>query len=67
MSYIKEVTGGFLRTPRNFDWAGFHAPIRPRLEPPLMNSPSLCIFMHKYIHDALRTMHAISVEEGLLT
>ena len=35
VGYIREISGGFLRTPRKFDWAAFHGPIRP---PPELTS-----------------------------
>ena len=34
VGYIKEISGGFLRTPRKVDWAALRGPIRPPPEPP---------------------------------
>ena len=34
VGYIREVSGGFLRTPHKLDWAAFRGPIRPPTEPP---------------------------------
>ena len=34
VGYIREISGGFLRTPRKVDWAAFRGPIRPPPEPP---------------------------------
>ena len=34
MGYIREIFGGFLRTPCKVDWAAFRGPIRPPPEPP---------------------------------
>ena len=70
VGYIREISGGFLRTPRKVEWAAFRGPIRPSPKPPPWGDffPSLSIcFMHIYIHNALKTMHEISVGDGLLT
>ena len=34
VGYIREISGGFLRTPRKVDWAAFRGPIRLPPEPP---------------------------------
>ena len=34
VGYIREISGGFLRTPCKVDWAAFRGPIRPPPEPP---------------------------------
>ena len=50
-------------------WIGLHFMHQSDLHRnhhPEVNFPSLFIFLHAYIHDALRTMHEISVEESLL-
>ena len=69
LGHIREVIGGFLQDPCYFDWVVTLGPIRPPPEPPPWGSlPSLSIcFMYLHIHDALRTIHEISVRESLLT
>ena len=34
VGYTREISSGFLRTPKKFDWAAFRGPIRPPPEPP---------------------------------
>ena len=66
---IIKVSGGFLRIPRTLDWSAFCGPIRPPLKPPPWGDFFFPLYLfHAYIyHHALRTMHEISVREGLLT
>jgi len=69
LGHIREVISGFLEDPRYLDWVATLGLVRPPLEPPSWgNLPSFSIcFMSIHIHDALRTMHEISVGEDLLT
>ena len=63
IGHIREVIGGFLQDPHYLGWVATLDPIRSLPEPPPWGnfpSHSVC-FMYIHIHDALRTMHEMSM------